>query len=186
MYLFRKIISSITPKNVLCSLICFLKQHWGCVYPPRKMSNFNHPICSPSCSSWAKFDKCFSFCNKAHVVLRRNRAALESNMVSTQSVCMLGYEIESTCGCGCFAVLNMARILVNTLPAVYSPSPWSTRCIPVVEFGLQPACWVNLSMSLLWQAGQWVIYCLNCLSSTPRTLNRQLCPDFKTCATSWE
>lgn len=170
----------------ILSLSCFLHSQWSnamqsCVYSaPQNLISFP-PICSDSCSSWDKFDKSFSFCNKAHVVPRKNSAEFVHYGLHAQVISgHVRYELEYIGGrsCGC-AVPNKTWLLVSALPAMFPSSLQSTWYSTAVPFGVQVVCRVNLNITLLWQAGQWMIRGLDWVSSTLWTFNGQFCSDFK-------
>lgn len=148
------------------------------IQPPK--SNFIHCACSDSNSSWEKFDESFSFSNKAQCVPRKNSTKFVDCGFNAQIISIhVGYvECSGGIPSGC-AVPNKTWSSVSTLPAMFSSSLLFTWYSTAVEFGVQAQCWVSLYMSLLWQAGQWMSCCLNCVSSTLWTFNRQFCLNFK-------
>ena len=178
------------------SLLRLQRSNTRAVFIQPTKSHFIHPICSASCSSWNKFDKYFSFWNKAHVVPGEDAGVKLVHF----DVCvqMIGAHVGNerryvsgrTCGC---AVPNTPWLLVSILPAMFSSSLLeSTWSSPAVQLGCglcigwdRGSSWVNLNMSVLWQAGLRMIRCLNCVSSTLRhshqkaVFNRQFCSALK-------
>lgn len=101
--------------------------------PLRPPANFIHSICSDSDSSWDKFNKYISFCNKSHIVLGKISAGFFYYCVrccsNNQSTCSLWIIGECTCGSGCCTVLNTYICLFFTIHTLQRFSVGYRLCV---------------------------------------------------------